>query len=306
MSVREPRVSIILINWNSFEVTRDCIASLRKMDYRNFEVVLVDNGSVDSSAEGLAESDPEIRTIFNGANLGFSGGNNVGIRDAMARGADYVLLLNNDTVVAPDFLTQLVTVAESDPQIGLLNPKIYFFDPPDRLNYAGGIHRFWRLFPRTLGLRQRDTGKFDRMREVSFLSGCALLIKAEVARKIGVLEEVYFHFFEDIEFSLRAIRAGYKGMYVPKAVIWHKEHYVTFRNHKEGFIEFYLARNHVVYARRHVPLRVWPVKMPFFCAWMIYRTLVFSCRLEGRKVLSLYKGFWAGCVARLPDEDTSL
>jgi len=303
---REPLVSVILLNWNTFEVTRDCLASLRRMDYRNFEVVVVDNGSVDSSVEQLQEADPEIRVIRNGANLGFSGGNNVGIRDAIWRGADYVLLLNNDTIVAPDFLTQLVTVAKSDPRIGLLNPKIYFLEPPDRLNYAGGEQRFWRLFPKTLGLRQKDVGQFDRMREVSFLTGCALLIRAEVARKIGVLEEIYFHFFEDSEFSLRAIRAGYKGVYVPKAVIWHNEHYVTFKNHRDGFIEFYLARNHVVYARRHVPLPVWPVKIPFFCAWMIYRTLVFAGRFEGRKLRSLYKGFWAGCVARLPEEDTSL
>src|SRR5258708_20462473 len=105
MSVRDPRVSIILINWNSFEVTRDCIASLRKMDYRNFEVVLVDNGSVDSSAERLAESDPEIRTIFHGANLGFSGGNNVGIREAMALGAHYLLLLNHSPLLDPYLLT---------------------------------------------------------------------------------------------------------------------------------------------------------------------------------------------------------
>src|SRR5258708_38987609 len=95
-------------------------------------------------------------------------------------------------------------------------------------------------------------------------------------------------------------------MYVPKAVIWHKEHYVTFRNHKEGFIEFYLARNHVVYARRHVPLRVWPVMMPVFCAWMIYGTLVFSCRLEGGDVLSLDKGCWWGCIGRGPCEVRSL
>jgi GT2 family glycosyltransferase len=306
VSLPEPRVSIIILNWNSYEVTLDCLLSLRKMDYRNFEVVLVDNGSVDSSADKLVESVPEIRVIKNGTNLGFAGGSNIGMRDALGRGADYVLLLNNDTVVARDFLSQLVRVGESDDKIGVLNPKMYFFDRPDRLNYAGGVHKRFRLFPKIVGLRERDHGQYDQMREVSFLSGCAMLIKARVVRQIGLFEEVYFHFYEDIEWSLRALKAGFKGVYVPKSVIWHKEHYVTDKNQRNGFIEFYLARNNIIFARKHVPLRDWPCKMPFFCAWMIYRTLVFAARFDWQKVSSLYKGFWAGCVIRLPREDTSL
>jgi GT2 family glycosyltransferase len=249
---------------------------------------------------------PQIRLIKNATNLGFAAGNNVGIRDAMRRGPDYVLLLNNDTVVAPDFLSQLVRVAESDPVIGILNPKIYFFDPPDRLNFAGGTHTFWRLYPITFGSRQKDVGQCDQIREINFLSGCAMLIKAGVLRKIGVLEEVYFHFFEDIEYSLRAIGAGYKGVYVPQAVIWHKEHYVTDKNQSSGFIEFHLARNHIIYARKHVPLSMWPVKMSFYCSWMAYRTLYFTWRREWPKVRALYQGLWAGCTTRISQEDTSL
>lgn len=304
--MREPRVSIIILNLNSHEVTLDCVLSLRKMDYQNFEVVLVDNGSVDSSPEKIVEGAPEIRLIKNETNLGFAGGNNVGMRDAIHRGADYVLLLNNDTIVAPDFLSQLIQVAGSDSKIGALSPKILFFDRPDQLNYAGGIHKRWRLFPKTIGLFQRDDGRYDEIREVSFLTGCALLIKAEVVRKIGVLEEVYFHFYEDIEWSLRMVQSGYKGVYVPKAKIWHKEHYDTNRNHANGFIEFYLARNNMIFVRKHLPLRLWPFKMPWFGAWMVYRTLVFAFRADWEKVTSLYKGFWSGCRTRLPKEDTTL
>jgi GT2 family glycosyltransferase len=306
MSLREPRVSIVILNWNSYEVTLDCLLSLRKMDYRNFEVVLVDNGSVDDSPVKLLQGAPEIRLIRNETNLGFAGGCNVGMRDALRRGTDYVLLLNNDTVVAHDFLSQLVRVAGSDAKIGAVSPKILFFDHPDRLNYAGGEHKRWRLFPKMIGLRHLDDGRYDKIREVSFLTGCALLIKAEAVRRIGVLEEVYFHFYEDIEWSLRASKAGYKEMYVPTAVIWHKEHYVTNKNQGNGFIEFYLARANMIFARKHVPLDLWPFKMPFFGAWMIYRTLVFASRRDWQKVLSLYKGFWAGCVMRLPEEDTSV
>jgi GT2 family glycosyltransferase len=306
MPLSEPRVSIVILNWNSYQVTMDCLLSLRKMDYRNFEVVLVDNGSVDGSPEKLLASAPEIRLIKNASNLGFAGGCNVGMRDALRRGTDYILLLNNDTIVASDFLSQLVRVAESDEKIGAVNPKILFFDRPDRLNYAGGEQKGWRLFPKVIGLRHRDDGRYDRMREVSFLTGCAFLVKAAVVRQIGVLEEVYFHFYDDIEWSLRLTRAGFKGVYVPQAVIWHREHFDTYKNHRNGFIEFYLARGNMVFARKHVPRRLWPFKMPFFCAWMVYRTLVFSSQRDWQKVLSLYKGFWAGCMTKLPEEDTSV
>lgn len=306
MSLTEPRVSIVILNWNSYQVTLDCLLSLRKMDYRNFEVVLVDNGSVDDSPVKLLENVPEIRLIRNATNLGFAGGCNVGIRDALHRGTDYLLLLNNDTIVAPDFLSQLVAAAESDEKVGAVSPKILFFDRPDRLNYAGGEHRRWRLFPKVFGLRQLDDGSYDKIREVSFLTGCAFLIKARAVRQIGVLEEVYFHFYEDIEWSLRVLKAGYKDLYVPSAVVWHKEHYVTNKNQGNGFIEFYLARANMIFARKHVPLKLWPFKMPFFGAWMVYRTLVFSSRWDWQKVLSLYKGFLAGCFARLPEEETKL
>ena len=180
----EPRVSIVILNWNSYEVTLDCLLSLRKIDYRNFEVVLVDNGSVDGSPEKLLENAPEIRLIRNPTNLGFAGGCNVGIRDAIRRGIDYVLLLNNDTIVAPDFLTRLVDVAESEENIGALSPKVLFFDHPDRLNYAGGEHRRWSLFPKIFGLRQLDDGRFDKIRQVSLLTGCAFLIKEKVIAPI--------------------------------------------------------------------------------------------------------------------------
>ncbi len=283
MPSRKPRVSIIILNWNSYEVTLDCLLSLQKSDYSNFEIVLVDNGSVDGSPEKLLENAPEIRMMRNAANLGFAGGCNMGMRDALRRGTDYVLLLNNDTIVAPDFLTRLVNVTESDEKIGAASPKVLFFDHPDRLNYAGGEHRPWRLFPKVFGLRQLDDGKYDNICEVSFLTGCAFLIKAEVIRKIGVLEEIYFHFYEDIEWSLRVLKAGYKTFYVPAAKIWHKEHYVTDRNQQNGFIEFNLARANIIFARKHVPLKLWPFKMPFFGAWMIYRTLVFSSRRDWQK-----------------------
>jgi GT2 family glycosyltransferase len=122
--VHQPKVSIIILTWNSYDVTRDCLLSLRKIDYPAFEVVLVDNGSVDGSGQKLAQNFPEVRVILNDKNLGFTGGANVGMRDVLARGTNYLLLLNNDTIVAPNFVTELVRVAERDERIGMVSPKI--------------------------------------------------------------------------------------------------------------------------------------------------------------------------------------
>ena len=225
--LRQPKVSIIILTWNSYDVTRDCLLSLRKIDYPAFEVVLVDNGSVDGSGKKLAQDFPDVRVILNDKNLGFTGGNNVGMRDVLARGTDYLLLLNNDTIVAPNFLTELVKIAESDERIGMVNPKIYYFEPADKIWYAGGEYVPWKTFPVHFGLRESDVGSYDQTKEVSFVSGCALLVRAEAVRKVGLLDEIFFMGYEDVDWSVRTLRAGYKAMYVPASVVWHRDSYVT-------------------------------------------------------------------------------
>lgn len=306
MSSTMPRVSIVLLNWNSYAVTLDCVLSLRKLDYPNYEVLLVDNGSKDASPDRLAAAAPELRLLRSETNLGFAGGCNIGIRDAVARGADYVLLLNNDTLVAPDFLTQLIRVAESDPQIGVLNPKILSVDPPGLIDYGGGVHTAWRLCPKVLGQHQKDEGQCDELREVTFLTGCALLVKAEVIRRVGVLELVYFHLMEDVEWSLRALRAGYKGMYVPQSLVWHKGHTTVKHHHDNGFLEFYFTRNNIIFLRKHLPRYQWPLKMSWMCAYALKRTAMYALAGDWANVKALYRGFWAGSTERLPQEDTRL
>ncbi len=142
-------------------MTRDCLLSLRKLDYPSFEIVLVDNGSEDGSPERLAAEFPEVRLLKNATNLGFPAGNNVAIRDALERNPDYLLLLNNDTLVAPDFLSKLVAVAESDEKIGLVNPKILYFEPNDRIWFAGGYYKPGQSFGVVRGVNRKDVGKFD-------------------------------------------------------------------------------------------------------------------------------------------------
>jgi GT2 family glycosyltransferase len=294
-----PKVSIITLTWNSYEVTRDCLLTLRKLDYPNFEIIVVDNGSTDGSQEQLDRNFPDMRHIRNATNLGFSAGNNVAIRDALARKPGYVLLLNNDTIVSPSFLRELVAVAESDPKIGLLSPKIYYFEPPDRIWYAGGVRKPMRSLPKHLGLHQRDDGDNSATREATFFTGCALLIKAAVIRQIGLLDEVFFLGFEDADWSVRALQAGYKGVYVPAAVIWHRDGYSTYKNLGETGRDFHFMRNRIVFARKHLERKHWPLFMLSIAKHAALRTIVELSRADVGKVKALYQGIWSGCTAKV-------
>jgi GT2 family glycosyltransferase len=296
----EPRVCIIILNWNSFDVTLDCLASLRKIDYRNFEVIVVDNGSVDSSADRLAESAPEARLIRNAANLGFTGGNNVGIRDALERDPRYLLLLNNDTIVAPDFLSQMVQVAESDRRIGILNPKIYYHEPPNRLWHAGGIHKPWYSEAKALGCRKIDNGDYDEVREVSFVTGCALLIKTEIVKQIGFLDEMYFLGWEDVDWTMRVMQAGYKAYYVPQSRIWHLESYDTKKNGGKQLRDYYGIRNSILFARKHMPAWwYWPPYVLSMARRMAYMTGGFLLKGDPGRIGAIYRGIWSGCATKV-------
>ena len=295
-SLQVPRVSIIILNWNSYEVTRDCLVSLGRSDYANFEIILVDNGSRDSSPDRLSREFPSVRLIKNNKNLGFTGGNNVGMRDALGRDTDYLLLLNNDTEVAPDFLSQLVGVAESDPEIGVLNPKIYFYQPADMIWYGGGVHKPWWSFPRHIGVFQRDSDNNGLAQQVTFITGCALLIKTQIARQVGLLDETFFIGFEDADWSKRVMQAGYKAVYVPAAKIWHKISVDTKKNLGKPVKDFYYVRNSILLARKHLrQRRYWPLYWLSLAKYLAYRTAGYTLRLEPARVLALYKGVWSGC-----------
>ena len=297
-----PKVSIITLTWNSYEVTRDCLLTLKKLDYPNFEIIVVDNGSTDGSQEKLDRDFPEVRHLRNTSNLGFSGGNNVAIRDALARDTDYLLLLNNDTIVSPSFLRELVEVAEGDSRIGLLSPKIYYFEPPDKIWYAGGVRKPLRGLPKNLGLHQRDDGDNSATRETTFCTGCALLIKAAVVRQIGLLDEVFFLGFEDADWSVRASQAGFKGVYVPAAVIWHRDGYATRKNLGWAGRDYHFIRNRILFARKHLKHRHWPSFTLSVIKHVAFRTIVDLSRADLRKVKALYQGIWSGCYTKMPRE----
>ncbi|KPJ69771.1 hypothetical protein AMJ44_02350 [candidate division WOR-1 bacterium DG_54_3] len=217
-----PKVAIIILNWNGYSDTAECLKSLKKIDYPNYEIVIVDNGSKDGSPDRLKREFPYITLLKNPDNLGFAEGCNVGMRYALERGVDYILLLNNDTVVEQQFLTRMVEAAERDSNTGILCPKIYYYDKPNVIWTAGG--KINKLTSRTyaMGLNKADKGQYDKLKEVDYVSGCALLIKAETVEKIGMLDKDYFNHYEDVDWCMRARRRGYKILYIPDSVIYHK------------------------------------------------------------------------------------
>lgn len=217
-----PRVEIIILNYNGREDTRECLHSLESLDYPNYHITIIDNGSQDGLGELVKRDFPQVRYIYSPVNLRFAGGNNLAIKQAMAEGFDYVLLLNNDTVVDRSFLKFLVEAIQASGEFGLGAPKMYYFNPTDVIWFAGGMIDIKRAYLRHFGIGQKDDGQFDKVKEVSFLNGACLLIKAEVVAKIGMLDEDYFLYGEDVDFCLRARKAGYRLVYEPRAKIWHK------------------------------------------------------------------------------------
>ena len=235
---KHPKVSIILLNWNNPDDTIECLESLKQITYPHYDIIVVDNHSTDDSIIKL-ESIDNIFIIKNDSNVGFAGGNNVGIEYALKKSADYVLLLNNDTVVDKDFLSNLIKKIQPEKEVGIVGGKIYYYDDPQKIWAAGGgITKFAK---RTFqyGENKKDAGQFNTEKEVDFISGCCMLVRKEVFEKIGVLDKAYFMYYEDVDFCLRTKK--YFGIkYVPTATIWHKVSGTSIKS----FRDYYRMRNY--------------------------------------------------------------
>lgn len=216
-----PSVAAIVLNYNGREVTLQALASLTAVDYRPFAIVVVDNGSTDGSYEAVAARFPQVTQVRTEVNLGPAGGANLGIRRALDRGHDYLLILNNDIEVAPDLVTEMVRVAESDPAIGVVGPKAYFYWDRDRIWTAGGRIVFREAVTKERGTGELDRGQYDRDEETGYVNGCAQLVKRAVFEEVGLWDPIYRLSFEDADFCLRARRAGWRSWYAHRARLWH-------------------------------------------------------------------------------------
>jgi GT2 family glycosyltransferase len=233
-----PTVHIIIVNWNGKALTLECLSSLARATYPNMRVVVVDNASTDGSAAAIRERFPDAIVLEQHTNLRFAGGTNAGIHYALAHGAEMLCLLNNDTTVHPEFLTHLVARIQSAADIGLVAPKIYYHDEPDRIWFAGGEISMWTGTMRHIGIRERDRGQYDEVRDIDYATGCCMLVRRNVVEQVGLLDERYFMYTEDADWCMRIRKAGYRIVYEPKAHLWHKLSVST-----GGHLSFYKMKN---------------------------------------------------------------
>jgi len=289
----EPKVSIVIVNWNTYEITRECLLSLRALTYKGASIVLVDNASSDDSAARLSTEFEETIVISNSENLGFTGGCNVGIKHALKLGAQYILLLNSDTIVDSRFLSLMVHAAEKERNIGLLNPTILHSDSGDPW-YAGGSVNLWTGIPRH-NRGARGSGEQSQAPvDVTFVTGCALLIKAPVVRHIGLLDETFFLAYEDADWSIRARRAGYRAVYVPNARIWHKESYTFRSTNCKSRRDYYNARNALILASKHANFYQWPSLLTCYLSQLAYRACGYALLGQPARIKGLFLGLADG------------
>ena len=213
-----PKVTTIILNWNGMRDTLECIESVRTLEYPDVRILVVDNGSTDGSPSIIRKKFPSVVLLENKKNLGFTGGNNLGMKKALEMGTDYLWLLNNDTVLEKDTLKHLVTMSQDSPEVGLASPVIYYHDSPDRVQFCGS-YIDWEG-KRIVKLEDGDSLP-DGGVNVS-LWGTALLIKRTVVERVGYLNEKYFAYHEDEEYCMRVAKAGFRCIVVPDARLLHK------------------------------------------------------------------------------------
>jgi len=241
-------ISIIIPNWNGCVDLKDCLASVAVQRYNHFEIIVVDNGSNDDSVSFICDNYPDVKLILNSRNFGFAHAVNQGINVSQG---DYVALLNNDTIVDPGWIVELVSVMESDERIGMAAPKILKYDNRDLIDSAGvGIYPDG--MSRGRGMLEKDNGQFNSREEILLPSGCAALYRKKMLDEIGEFDETFFAYGEDTDLGLRSRKAGWSAVYVPESVVFHK--YSATSGAASSLKAFYAERNRILVAVKNFPV----------------------------------------------------
>ena len=272
MTAKKPKVSIVVLTWNQLEMTKNQLKDLSKIDTKGIDVetILMDNGSTDGTEEALSNykmSNMSFKFIQTGSNLGFAGGNNPGMKDAIKRGADYLILMNNDLILSKDIVTKLVSIAKKDKSIGLLSPKMYFAKGyefhKDRYKkselgnvfwYAGGIIDRDNVYSSHRGVDEVDKGQYEKEEDTDIANGACVLVSKELIKKIGYMNASFFLYWEDSDYSERARKAGFRVVYTPKTKLWHMISAST-GGSGSPTNDYFLTRNRLVFGFRYLSLR---------------------------------------------------
>jgi len=283
----EPRVGVVIPIWNHLEDTLECLTSLQVTTYPNVDVLVIDNGSTDGSADVVTAQFPFVALSVLSENQGFARATNVGIRRALERDAQYVLLLNNDTVVAPDMLSALVDAAQALPRGGILTPRIMYYGS-DRIWSIGSCLRPVTFDTPDFGRSRRPGFSLETLVPVDVILGCGMLVKRCVFEQIGLLDERFFFYYEDLDFSLRARHAGYELWAVPWARMWHKVSESIKQNH---YLQaYYMASSSVHFYSKHAKGKTrW---LTIFYRMMSALRFTLEHGIQGD--FDALKGYWRG------------
>ena len=281
--MKKPLVSIITLNYNQTDITCAFLRSTQTLTYDSFEIIVVDNASVVNPTEQVRQLGYDnLKLIINKVNVGFAGGNNLGIQAAKG---DYLFIVNNDTEVASDLLEKLLLPFSHDPKIGVVSPKIKFYDHPNVIQYAG----FRPMNPLTgrtgaVGGRELDRGQYDTAGETYGAHGAAMMIKREIIETVGMMDERFFLYYEEWDWSARIRRAGYKIFYQPQATVYHKESMTVGKN--STLKTYYHTRNRILYMRRNSKSGEFLIFLAFLICFTVPKSVIsylWRCQFEHLK-----------------------
>jgi GT2 family glycosyltransferase len=238
-------LAVIVLNWNRKDDTLRCLASIERSSHASFDTIVVDNASSDDSVQAIRETFPTVRIMQNRTNLGYAGGNNVGLETALADGYEYILLLNNDTIVDPLAFERLVSLAEREPKTGIVAPSIFYLDDPKRVWSAGGTIDWQRGIVETSYFNAPESALPTKPYAADHVTGCCLLLRAEALRTAGLIDQRFFLYFEETEWCVRIARSGHQILVEPAAHIWH-----AIRPDEQSgspAIAYYMTRNQLLF-----------------------------------------------------------
>jgi GT2 family glycosyltransferase len=306
------KLAIILVNWNSYALTDDTLQSLYQTSYQDYDIICVDNASTDDSLSQLKTNHANIIILTCDQNTGFTGGNNKGMQYALEHGYEYTLLLNNDVAVESDFLEPLVQALEANENLGAVQPLIYFHHDRTLIWNAGSRYNKWLGVAKTIGYNKKDaqhtyryqnqgdTKATQPIQNIAWITGCAFMVKTDVLKKVGLLYEPFFIYYEDVDLSFRIKNAGYDLGYAPASVIYH----IAGMSHKstkktaEGYVSpkvHYLnARNHIWLLKKYTNLLHAPTVIIYQSLYYLSVTAYFILRGRWQKIKALYKGIGEG------------
>lgn len=290
--MKEPFVYIIILNWNGYKDTIECIESIKKITYKNYDILIIDNGSTDNSVTELSKKYPNVTIIENQENLGYAGGNNIGFKYALKKKAEYTFIINPDSIISETCINELIVKMNDDSSIGMASPKIYFYDKPKIIWYAGSKIDWKRGLTPHVGYNEIDNGQFDKYTYTDRVSGCAVMIKTDLLKRIGFFDERYFLYFEETDLSVRFKKLGYNVAFIPNAKCWHKISKST-GGYYGSIYQYYMTRNNLLFMKIHGKKYF----IEFFAHSIIRSSISFLKILKNAQgnrftlVLSVFKGY---------------